>query len=410
MTQAVTPSKQADILRVSIAYLSFIVIGMPPAVLGIATPYITQEFGLTLDTIGVLLVTGTVSYFVVSSISGRLIPRVGMGRLLVASAIIPCIGLIGYAIAPSWIMIVGLSILASAGAGLIDTGMNIYFAAHYGPRLMNWLHASYGIGATLGPLIITAILNGGGVWRTAYIVVAICYGLLAVLFGLTRSRWEDLNLADSSGESSRGAPAAATLRLPLVWIGIVLFFVYAGMENVPGQWSFALFTTTRGVVPEVAGLWVSIYWASFTVGRIIFGIIVSWMNPRTLVWICVLGTFAGAILYNWNPSNTVGFIGLGAAGFFIAPIFALLITDTQKKLGPAHAPNAIGFQVAAASAGVGLLPGFAGILGERLGLEVIPTFYIILAVLLIALYAISLNPRLVFRRETIPATETNVVG
>jgi fucose permease len=401
LIQTAAPStNRADVYRVSIAFLGFIFIGMPPAVLGIATPYIATEFGLTLDTIGILLVTYTISYFIISSITGRLLARFGAAKLLIASAILPALGLIGYGLAPSWGAIIALSFVVAAGAGLIDTGMNIFFAAHYGPRLMNWLHACYGIGATIGPLMITAILNVGGVWRTAYLGVATFFGILTVLFLLTRGYWDDTNMMASGDDDAKGMPASATLRLPLVWVGILIFFLLAGLESVPGQWSFALFTTERGVTEATAGLWVSIYWASFTVSRIIFGIIVSWVNPRNLVWACVLGSVVGGLLYAWNPGNTVGFIGLAVSGFFIAPLFALLITNTQKLLGSAHAPNAISFQVAAASAGFGIVPGIAGVLGERGGLETIPPFYIILAVLLVVLYGLSLSPRLAFRRES----------
>jgi fucose permease len=147
---------------------------------------------------------------------------------------------------------------------------------------------------------------------------------------------------------------------------------------------------------------VSIYWASFTVGRIIFGVVVSWMRARTLLNICVAGTVVGAILLWWHPvgaqltlentSNTIGFIGLAIFGFMLAPMFALLITSTQERLGPQHAPNAIGFQVAAASIGGGVLPGLAGILATSQGLEIVPLFLLVLTTIAVALYIASTRP------------------
>jgi len=38
------------------------------------------------------------------------------------------------------------------------------------------------------------------------------------------------------------------------------------MEGSAGQWPYTLFTEARSVAPATAGLWVSIYWASVTVG------------------------------------------------------------------------------------------------------------------------------------------------
>jgi len=92
-----------------------------------------------------------------------------------------------------------------------------------------------------------------------------------------------------------------------------------------------------------------------------------------------------ALLLGWRLLDGAGFVPLALFGFSLSPIFALMITRTQEQLGPVHAPNAIGLQVAAAAAGVGVLPGLAGVLADRWGLEVIPAF--LLAVICLYLYS-----------------------
>jgi fucose permease len=149
---------------------------------------------------------------------------------------------------------------------------------------------------------------------------------------------------------------------------------------------------------------VGIYWASFTIGRVIFGLMVSWVKARTLLNICIAGTVIGAIMFWWrpvgvelalnDPSNMVGFIGLALFGFTIGPIFALIITSTQERLGPRHAPNAIGFQVAAASIGGGVLPGLVGRLATDSGLEIIPVFLLGMTFVAVLLYIASTRPGL----------------
>jgi fucose permease len=351
-----------------------------------------------------------------------LVARIGFGTLLIASSFITAAGLIGYVLSPAWPLMVACGILVGGGGGVIDAGMNIYFAAHYGPRLMNWLHASFGIGATLSPLLITNILNTGGHWRTGYMVLAVAFGTVGVLFGLTRGSWNDSKLLSVNTDTSRaGFSARQTLRLPLAWIGIGLFFLYGGQETTPGQWSYSLFTDARGVAADVAGLWVSIYWASFTIGRIAFGFIVSWLSARTLLNICAAGSVVGAVMLWWrpvaeagfstagtnlvleNPANTLNFIGLALFGFTLAPMFALLITSTQERLGPQHAPNAIGFQVAAASIGAGIIPGLAGKLAADNGIEIVPVFLLAITVVAVLLYIASTRPALSVHAQPVPA-------
>src|SRR3712207_5699499 len=164
------------------------------------------------------------------------------------------------------------------------------------------------------------------------------------------------------------AATGETIRLPFVWLASGLFMLYTGLEVSAGQWSFSLFTDARGVALDVAGVWIGIYWGSFTVGRILFGAIVEQVQPAVLIRLCMGIEALAALLLWWSPVPIAGFLALALFGFAHSPIFALMITYTQERLGPVHAPNAIGLQVGAAGAGVGILPGLAGVLAGRLGL------------------------------------------
>jgi fucose permease len=211
--------------------------------------------------------------------------------------------------------------------------------------------------------------------------------VLVVLFVLTRARWSGApEVASASATHPGGAAMWQTVRLPLVWLGVGLFLAYTGLEVSAGQWSFSLLTESRHAGVEIAGVWVSIYWGSFTVGRILFGASLTWIRPVALIRLCMVGAVLGAALLGWKSLAGAGFVGLALFGFSISPIFALMVTSTQERLGPVHAPNAIGLQVAAAALGVGVLPGMAGVLAKHLGLEVIPQFLLAVTVVMIALF------------------------
>lgn len=400
---------------VGIAFFSFAVLGVPGALLNVAwSPSIRTTFGLSLAAVGTLLLAGTLGYAAASFASGRLMGQMGVARLLAFCAVLGTLGSLGLALAPSWWVMVLFSLLLGTGAGMLDGAMNIYFAANYGPRLMNWLHASFGAGATLAPLAITAILKYGGSWRLGYSLAALLYGALTVLFVLTAGRWRlsapgvgcsvfGVGCSDQTDQTDPTehptpntqhptpdtlvlATAWETLQLPLVWLGIALFLSYTGLENSAGQWSFSLLTASRHVAPEIAGVWVSIYWGSFTAGRIFFGAIVKWVRPAALIRGCLAGAVLGSALLGWKALGSAAFLGLALFGFSLAPIFALMITGTQERLGPLHAQNAIGFQVGAAALGVGILPGLAGVLAKNRGLEIIPPFLLAVTILIIVLF------------------------
>src|SRR5918998_1458294 len=94
--------------------------------------------------------------------------------------------LLGY---PGFVVLVCLAFLLGLGSGAVDSGLNAYAATAFGPRHMNWLHAFFGLGVAIGPLIMTTALSAGLSWRWGYGVVAAAQALLAIAFVVTVNRW-----------------------------------------------------------------------------------------------------------------------------------------------------------------------------------------------------------------------------
>lgn len=380
----------APLYLVIVAYLGYIILGMPIGLRGVAWESGTRaDFGQPVGALGALILANTISYFVSSALASRLIQRFGLGNALLVSFLLTGLALFGYALSPAWALMIVLGVVVGFGLGFVDAAMNVYFAAHHGPRLMNWLHACFGIGSALAPLLLNFTLAQGGTWRTTYSVVATFYCVLLLLMIVTRQQWT-VNRA-GEGEDSRPASSRATLTLLLVWVGIFTFFVYGGVEIVPSDWGARLFTAARGIEQTEANNRISLYWFFFTIGRIIFGFIVPYFRATTLMRFCMIGIIVGAALLALPPSdsaNTLGLIGLLVGAFAMSPLFALLVTSTQEKLGAAHAPNAISFQVAAASAGIGILPALTGFIAEGTP-SAVPIVWILLSVLLLVLFEVS---------------------
>ena len=377
------------ILLLAIAFASYILLGLPNGLLGVAWPSIRQSFGLSLDALGTLLTTVTIGYILSSFNSGRLITRFGAAPLLMISSILIGAGALGYIVAPNWWIMVAFGLLLGLGNGLVDAGLNTLVAQNYETRHMNWLHAFFGIGVAFGPMIMTAMLNAGQSWRWGYVFVVVLEVVLAAVYGFTRKQWQSAEPAAVGANVHRPAANARSLdslRLPVVWLGIVLFMLHTGVEFVAGQWSYTLFTEGRSVPTTTASLWLSIYWASLTVARLILGSVADRIGVDRLLRLCMLGIVAGSALIWWNVSELVSFLGLAVIGFGVALLFPSMISSTPRWMGAAHAANAIGFQVAAGSMGIAVLPGLAGVLAERLGLEIIGPLLVITAVIMMLLF------------------------
>lgn len=390
--------KTRDYAEVTLSYIAFMVIGMPGAILGVSWPSIQAYFGLSLDAVAVLLLASTAGYTFSSFFSGRVISGLGVRWAMALGAGVSAAGVFGYALAPSWVFMIGCGLITGLGGGIIDSGLNLHFARSYSPRLMNWLHAAFGLGAAIGPWLMTRILDAQLPWQTIYWVVAISQVVVSIGFAaiMRKTAASEINPEDNKPKKRVVVSIQDTLRQPLVWFSIAVFFFYAGIEITAGQWSYSLFTQARNIDIVTAGNWVSLYWASFTLGRIVFGFIASRVNITQSIRVCMVGIIAGAAMMWWNPTDAVSFAGLALIGFALAPIFPLLISTTPERLGDAHATNAIGFQVAAASLGIGVLPGLAGGLAAAIGLEIVSPYIALAAILMFAMFQLVSMRRFAF--------------
>jgi fucose permease len=383
-------SQQTNLLTVIAAFLGFIGIGLNGSLIGIAWTPMSPEFGQPLESVGILLFASTAGYLTISFMVGTVTARIGIGATVLLGAAFIAGGLAATAFAQAFWLLIPILIFTGVGSGLIDAGFNAYISEHHSKRTLNWLHACFGIGATVAPLIVTALLNAQASWRIAFLIVASFCGALTVLFFLIRGQWRVMAAEAVRAEGGVGITLSDTLRLPAVWIGVALFFVYAGMESSPGVWMFPLYTKGRGIAEVLAGTWVSLYWGVFTIGRIVFGAIINYVPTNLLIRACFVGILIGTVLIWWNPSQDIGVFGLILFGFAQAPMFAVFISQTASRVGIRHAPNAIGFQVAGAGIGVAGVPALIGILQERISLEIIPPFLFGIAIVAVILYEVSL--------------------
>jgi fucose permease len=383
-------------LIVVLAFVAFVSLGLPDGLLGVAWPSVRATFGRPVSQLGVLLAAGTGGYVVSSFLGGQFVRAIGVGPLLLASSLAVAAALTGFSHAPNWPAAVGFAVLGGVGGGAVDAGVNTFAASRFSARAVNWLHACWGIGATTGPVLMTAVLARGQSWRVGYQVVAAALALLSLVFLFTLRLWTlapgppgDTAVAASDDAAAptpaRTATTREALRRPVVWMQLALFFLYCGIESTAGQLLYSLLTESRGMARAPAGLATGGYWASLTVGRVVFGQLAASISRRAVLRVGLGLAPLGAGLI-WADAGAVASVaGAALLGFALAPVFPTLISITPQRVGSALAPQAVGFQVAAGNAGIALLPGAMAVLARRQGLEVVGAFLVVATVALFAL-------------------------
>lgn len=376
-----------------LAFVAFIGLGLPDGLLGVGWPSIRASFSISLDSIGVLLAASVAGYMVSSFFSGVLLARIGVGRVLAVSCLLTGLALIGYTLVPQWWMMVVLGLFAGLGAGAIDAGLNTYVAAHFGEGLMQWLHASWGVGITIGPILMTLGLATLNTWRFGYQAVGVFQVVLAAAFVATLAMWSQNDTSPGHTEEKRltdyRTPMHLTLRQPHVWLSVMLFFLYVGAEASLGIWTYTLLTESRGVDLTLAGFFAGSYWLTFTIGRMIAGLIASRLGVNKLVLYGLVGALLGVGLLIWNPSEIANVVAVGVIGVSIAPIFPAMMSGTRTRVGDAHAANTIGMQMTATGLGTAVIPSLMGVLARQVSLEIIPFLLLVVYVGLLGVYLLA---------------------
>ena len=379
---------------------AFVVLGLPDGMLGVAWPVLRHDFGQPLASLGELLLASVAGYLTVTGLAGSALRRTGTATILIGSAIVAAIATAGFTAARWWPELVVASVLLGAAGGGLDAGLNTAIAVAGRTRLMNLIHAAFGVGAAIGPLLVTAALATSTSWRGAYGVLFLLEVCLLGVWISLRSRFPALpgQREPDRPEPDRPEPlehephdpepqrtAARDPAHTLIGLSLAAFFCYAGVEIGTASWSASFLRGQDQLDPTLAGLAVFGYWAGLAAGRLLAAALGSRVSARAAAIAGTIGTIAGAAGVWANPGPSVAVAALVITGLSLGPIFPALMNLTPGRLGSHAAVHVVGWQLAAGGIGGASLSALIGVILQQTGLTSLGPCLLLLAVLLAVL-------------------------
>jgi FHS family Na+ dependent glucose MFS transporter 1 len=179
---------------------------------------------------------------------------------------------------------------------------------------MNGLHAFFGVGAFISPLVVAQVLSLTGDIGWVYWLFAIACFPLAIWVWMLPS------------PLSRAVPAHhehAPFPILPVLIMVFCFVLYIGGEAGYGAWIYTYAFTLNFGTEVTAAYLTSAFWGSFTLGRL-FGI---WFSTRARPITILLLDFAGCLL-------SVGLILLSPQSRFMLWLGTILFGISQASIFP----------------------------------------------------------------------------
>lgn len=160
----------------------------------------------------------------------------------------------------------------------------------------------------------------------------------------------------ASGAMSILAPLSIEGVRPVLFV----FLFYCGVESTMGLWGSTFLISVKGIDVATAASWVSLFFASITVGRFISGFVTMRMSSKALIRSGEIAILIGGIGLLLPFPNAFSMLSFALIGLGCAPIFPSMLHETPARFGDAEAQNIMGFQMAVAYIGTSLLPPIFG--------------------------------------------------
>ncbi|MBN2116547.1 MAG: MFS transporter [Anaerolineales bacterium] len=347
-------------IKTAAYYLAFILLGLGSGVEGPTLLKLAEHTSSALDQISQMFIFGSLGYLLGSFLGGWIYDRVPGHRFMAGILVFLGIAIALVPLAPSrWILFTIVLVLGFA-KGALDVGCNtLLLWVHnetVGP-FMNGLHAFFGLGAFIAPLIVAQVLSAtGDIYWVFWIFAFAAFPIAALVWSLP-------------SPASRAVPAqhehAPFPILPVI-IMVLCFVLYVGGEVGYGNWIYTYAFKLNFGTEITAAYLTSAFWGSFTLGRL-FGIWVSTrMKPVTILTIDFAGCLLslGLILF-FRESAVILWIGTILLGISQASIFPTFLTLAEERM---HITGTIAglFLVGAGTGGM-ILPWLIGPVFEQVG-------------------------------------------
>lgn len=405
----------ANRVRVSVvvAYVAFALTGVSASVGAVVLPAQIVDYGVDRATIGITFFTFSAAFFLAGATTGWLMERYGTRLTLVVGSVAYVAGALALALRPSFALLVVLQLLTGYGTGIIESVLQAYLAGLPAQTArLNLLHGFFGVGALIGPLAATWILD-----RTQWTVVWLALGLLAVPVAVAYAatfpgragsgarpaeRVDDARPVAASGSAQEaGVPSVPeepgsaasgllgpTLRETGVILAAVFLTVYVGVEMSMGNWGVNYLVEHHALSDGLAGGSVSGYWLGLTVGRFVISPTaarLSWTVAR-MTAVCLVGVVACGALVAASPVGVLATAGFVLLGFFLGPLFPTAVAVVPELTSPRLVPTAVGLMNAVSVVGGSALPWLAGTIGDKAGIWTLAPFVTVLAVVQLLLW------------------------
>ncbi len=372
-----------------LAYACLLMVGINSGWLGPFLPQISHVAHLPIERAGLIVSASAAGYFISVLIAGEINQQLSAQKILVGAMVLFTAGLTGLAAAPGLAGMLCAGFVIGLANGGIDIGANALIVELNRERLasaLNYLHVLFGVGALLGPLIVSAAFATRVPYWWVFGGGAIACAAIGFRLGVTPAA--EVRVAMAAGNDSGFIPM---LSRPLIWVITAVMFLYVGAEVGIGAWLFLYLRMAGALGPMIASSGVSLYWLGLVCGRAFGGRLGHRIAlPQFTMMASALSAAALVILIVAPTTGSLAAAAVFLIGFGYGPVFPNMIAIGAARF-PAEVGRMTSIVVAGGALGAIAAPWIMGHaiadVSARASMVVALAFTIAMAVLALSLRA-----------------------
>ncbi len=345
------------LLKLLPVFLSFIVMGFID-IIGVATGYVKQDFGLT-DFIAQFLPMMVLLWFFVLSVPiGVLQDKYGKRNMLNIGMVVQAFGLALPFIHYSFPMMFASFIFLGIGNTIIQVSSNpLLQDVSPDDKLASYMSTSQFVKAIIsfsGPIIASFMATQFGNWKLVFAV----YGITSLLAAL----WLSMTPIKESKPDRKPASFASCFGLLknrfIAFMALSIFLIVGAEVSVNTNIANILIAK-YGITLDKAVIGISWFFAGETISRFLGAVILNWIKPRVFLLLTTLVAILGVLGVYFAPNNTFAFVSIMVIGLGAGNMFPIIFSLALAKM-PDRSNEISGLLIMAVSGGavIPLVMGF----------------------------------------------------
>ena len=307
-----------------LTFLMFMMFAMTTDSVGVIIPEVIKEFDLSMTAAGAFHYANMIAIALAAIFLGYLADKLGRKKTIILGLVLFALNSYLFAAGNGFLFFLALLVISGASIGIFKTGAlaligDISRSTSEHTAIMNTVEGFFGVGAIIGPAIVTRLLSGGFSWKWLYIIA----GTICVLLIMTASLVKYPRTVKSIDESIDMKRTMGMMKDPYA-LGFSLgIFLYVAAECAVYVWMPKLLADYSGPFIFMTAYAVTVFFILRAVGRFLGAWILArykWTSVMVLFSLAILICFAGSIA--GGLSYTIWLMPL--SGLFMSMIYPTL--------------------------------------------------------------------------------------